>query len=87
MAEIYQPIAEEAQLYITQYGVNYNPEWPIRVNIDHILGDEENLSRLPAAIRDARNLPLLLETAVELAHWKAVVVPCIVVPQGYQGRV
>ena len=72
---------------MTQYGVNYNPEWLIRVNVDHILGDEENPSRLPAALRDARNLPLLLETAVELARRKAVVEPSIVVPQGYQGRV
>lgn len=72
---------------MTQYGVNYNPEWPIRVNVDHILGDGENVARLPAGIRDARNLPLLLETAVEMARRKAVVEPSIVVPQGYQGRV
>lgn len=65
----------------------YNLEWPIRVNIDHILGDEENLSRLPSEVRDARNLPLLLEMAEELAWRKAVVEPGIVVPQGYQGWV
>lgn len=81
------PLPKKPTYYMTQYGVNYNPEWPIRVNVDHILGDEENLSRLPAAIRDARNLPLLLETAVELARRKAVIEPSIVVPQGYQGRV
>lgn len=81
------PLPTKPSYYMTQYGVNYNPEWPIRVNVDHILGDEENLSRLPAEIRDARNLPLLLETAVELARRKAVVEPSIVVPQGYQGRV
>ena len=72
---------------MTQYGVNYNPEWPIRVNVEHILGDAENLSRIPPEIREAQNLPLLLETAVELARRKAVVEPSIVVPQGYQGRV
>ena len=43
------------------------PEWSIRVSVDHIL-DEENLSRIPAEIREAQNLPLLLETAVELAR-------------------
>ncbi len=42
----------------------YNPEWPIRV-IDHILGDEENFSRLPAEVRDARNLPLLVGNGSE----------------------
>ncbi len=81
------PLPQKPSYYMTQYGVNYNPEWPIRVNIDHILGDEENVSRLPASIRDAQNLPLLLETAVELARRKAVIEPSIVVPQGYQGRV
>lgn len=53
----------------------------------HSYIDEENLSRIPAEIREAQNLPLLLETAVELARRKAVVEPSIVVPQGYQGRV
>ena len=70
---------------MTKYGVNYNPEWFIRVNVDYILGDGENLSRLPEAVRDGQNLPLLLETAVELVRRKAVVEPGIVVPQGYQG--
>ncbi len=67
-------------------GVNFIPEWPIRVNVDHILGDEENLERIPAKIRKAKNLPLLLETAVELARRKAVIEPSIIVPQGYQNR-
>ena len=65
------PLPKKPSYYMTQYGVNYNPEWLIRVNVDHILGDEENPSRLPAALRDARNLPLLLETAVELARCRA----------------
>lgn len=80
------PLPQKPSYDMAQYGVNYNPEWPIRVNIDHILGDAENVSRLPAAIREAHNLPLLLETAVELARRKAVVEPGIVAPQGYQGR-
>ena len=81
------PLPKKPSYYMTQYGVNYNPEWPIRVNVEHILGDAENLSRIPPEIREAQNLPLLLETAVELARRKAVVEPSIVVPQGYQGRV
>lgn len=35
------PLPKKPSYYMTQYGVNYNPEWPIRVNIDHILGDAE----------------------------------------------
>ena len=42
---------------------------------------------MPAEVCGAKNLPLLLETAVELARRKAAVEPGIVVPQGYQGRV
>ena len=64
-----------------------NPEWSIRVNVEHILGDEENLNRIPTKIRKAKNLPLLLETAVKLARRKAVVEPGFVSTQGYMGRV
>ncbi len=45
------------------------------------------MGRIPYRIRRAKNLPLLLETAVELARRKAVIEPGIVVPQGYQGRI
>ena len=81
------PLPQKPSYDMTQYSVNYNPEWPIRVNTDHILGDAENFSRMPETTRSAKNLPLLLETAVELARRWAVVDPSIVVPQGYQGRV
>ncbi len=63
------PLPKKPSYDIAQYGVNYNPEWPIQVNIDHILGDEENLSRLTVSIRDAQNLPLLLETALLAASF------------------
>lgn len=81
------PLPYKPSYCMAQQGVNYNPDWSIRVNIDHILGDSENVERLPREIRAARNLPLLLETAVELARRRAVVDPSLVVPQGYQGRV
>ena len=68
-------------------GIHYFPDWPVRVNVDHILGDPANIERLPAEIREARNLPLLLETAVELARRQAAITPGIVVPQIYQQRV
>lgn len=51
------------------------------------MGDEENLNRIPAKIRKAKNLPLLLETAVELARRKAVIEPGLISAQGYMGRV
>ena len=51
------------------------------------MGDTENLERIPAKIRRAKNLPLLFETAVELGRRRAVVEPGLVVPQGYQGKI
>ena len=69
------------------HGIHYLSDHPIRVNIDHILGDPDNVDRLPKAIRNARNLPLLLETAVELARRQVTMSPSIVVPQIYQQRV
>lgn len=82
-----EPLPQKPTYHMAQSGVNYNPEWSIRVNVDHILGDPENLERIPAEIRSARNLPLLLETAVELARRRAAIEPSIVAPQGYQGKV
>ena len=82
-----EPLPERPIYPMAQQGLNFNPEWPIRVNVEHILGDEENLERLPAKIRKAKNLPLLLETAVELARRKVVVEPGLVTAQGYMGRV
>lgn len=81
-----EPLPEKPRFPTIQNGINFNPEWQIRVNVDHILGDAENLERIPAKIRKAKNLPLLLETAVELARRQAVVEPGLVVPQGYQNK-
>lgn len=80
------PLPNKPYFPAMKNGVNFIPEWPIRVNVDHILGDEENLERIPARIQKAKNLPLLLETAVKLARRKAVVEPSVIVPQGYQNR-
>ena len=65
----------------------YNPTWPIRVNARHMLQDENNLQRIPPAVRHSKYLTLLLETAVELARRQAAICPGIVVPQYYQRRI
>lgn len=57
----------------------FNPDLPIVVNADHILKKPENRERLPESIRNAWNLLLLFETAVELARRKARITPQIVV--------
>ena len=82
-----EPLPERPHYHAAQESTSFNPDWPVRVKVEHILGDEENMERIPYKIRRAKNLPLLLETAVELARRKAVIEPGIVVPQGYQGRV
>lgn len=82
-----QPLPQKPSYYMAQRGAGFNPDWPIRVKVEHILGDEENLERIPAKIRKAKNLPLLFETAVELGRRRAVVEPGLVVPQGYQGKI
>ena len=82
-----QPLPQMPSYQMAQNDAGFYPGWPIRVNVEHILGDEENRDRIPAKIRKAKNLPLLFETAVELGRRKAVVEPGIVVPQGYQGKI
>lgn len=81
------PLPEKPLYQMPLQGIHYFSDWPIRVNVEHILGDPANMERLPAEIRNNRNLPLLLETAVEMARRQATITPGIVVPQVYQQRV
>ena len=81
------PLPEKPLYRMPLQGIHYFPDWPVRVNVEHILGDPANIERLPMEIREARNLPLLLETAVELARRQAHITPGIVVPQVYQQSV
>ena len=55
---------------------------PIRSNIDHILGDEENLTRIPASLMGEGN-SLLLRRAFEGAAANYT----LAVPQFYGGRI
>ena len=41
-----EPLPERPVYHMAQQGLNFNPEWSIRVNVEHILGDEENLNRI-----------------------------------------
>ena len=42
-----EPLPKKPYFPMMQNGVNFNPEWPIRVNAEHILSDPENRERLP----------------------------------------
>ncbi|MBO5127251.1 MAG: DUF3825 domain-containing protein, partial [Clostridia bacterium] len=82
-----EPLPKKPIEILPLHGIHYLSNYPIRVNVDHILGDSANIERLPEAIQDAANLPLLLETAVELARRQVTVTPSLIVPQVYQQRV
>lgn len=63
---------------------------PIRSNIDHILGDEENLTRIPASLMGEDNSLLLrraFEGAVVEAARRAAASYTLAVPQFYGGRI
>lgn len=82
-----EPLPQKPTYDMAHCGAQYNQGWNIRVNVEHILSDEENLERIPLKIRRAKNLPLLLETGVEYARRKASVDYTMVVPQLYRNRV
>lgn len=82
-----EPLPQKPTYDMAHYSAQYNQGWNIRVNVEHILSDEENLERIPPKIRRAKNLPLLLETGVEYARRKASVDYTMVVPQLYRNRV
>lgn len=81
------PLPLRSAYTAVQHMTYFDPEWEIRVNTEHILQDEENVERLPESIRTAWNLPLLLETAVELARRRALVAWSLAAPQVFQSRV
>lgn len=82
-----EPLPKKPIDILPLHGIHYLPNYPTRVNVEHILGDSANIERLPESIQDATNLPLLLETAVELARRQVTVTPSLIVPQVYQQRV
>lgn len=66
--------------------VCFEPEWEVRINIEHIIGDVRNLQRIPGMLRDAWNLQVLLEAAVQDARNRAKLDGAIVIPQVFQGQ-
>ena len=81
------PLPERIAALVDSGHIRFDPKWPIRINARHILEDAENLLRIPEAIREAANLSLLLETAVELGRRQASVEPGIIAMQLFYGRV
>jgi len=82
-----EPLPNRPSYLTWDHTPGFYPEWEIRVNVSHILEDAENVARLPESLQGAWNLPLLLETAVELGRRMAAISPSLVVPQAFQGRI
>lgn len=36
-----QPLPQKPSFYVTQKCAGFNPDWPVRANVEHILGDAE----------------------------------------------
>ena len=68
----------------TAYG--FHPDWPLRLNLEHMLYSDENLNRLPASIRTMPALAQTLDACAEQSMKRARYTPGIVVPQWYGGR-
>lgn len=64
----------------------FHPDWPLRMNLEHMLYSDENLNRLPASIRTISALAQTLEACAEQSMKRARYTPDIAVPQWYGGR-
>ena len=88
-------VAVEHQRQVGRRGLDpselvFDYRLPIRSNIDHILGDEENLTRIPASLMGEGNSLLLrraFEGAVVEAARRAAANYTLAVPQFYGGRI
>lgn len=81
------PLPDRPATLVEGQNTHFDPAWPIRINARHILEDQDNILRIPDSLRKAKNLSLLLETAVELGRRRAMVEPGIVALQLFHGEV
>lgn len=66
----------------------YDTRLDLRVNIDHILEDEENKKRIPEQYRDSTNLPMMfMGLALEYAKVRIKENYKAAVPQYFNGRI
>ena len=81
------PLPRKPYANLQPTAVLYLANLPIRVNVEHIISDPDNMMRLPEWCRTFGNLSLLLETAVETTRRMAEIRPGIIVAQVYQGKI
>ena len=66
-------------------GFTFDPSKEIRINTEHMLADDDNIKRLPEFMRGVWNANLQLETAVEFARHRAVIMPHSVISSVHAG--
>ncbi len=64
----------------------FHPDWPIRLNLSHMILSEENLNRLPESIRSADSLPQTIAACADRSMKMARYTPSVIVPQWYDSR-
>lgn len=65
----------------------FDAKCKINVQFEHILSDEENITRLPETIRDAKNLQSILIGAIDTMKKRVLANYKIAVPQYYKGKI
>ncbi len=85
----FETLPERAQFFKNVDELIYDYRLEIRANLNHILGDEENIERLPASFRilEKRHLAQLLEGALQTAKKKVAANYRLAVPQYYKGSI
>ncbi len=65
----------------------FRPGWDVRMDMAHVLGEGDNLMRVPEPYRAANNLATHIEVAKASALKRAMICPSLVVPQYYGGKI
>lgn len=85
-----EELPQRIRFYDDPADLIYDYRYEIRVNISHILGDENNLERIPPALRGPENnfmLHRLFEGAVIEAERRTAANYMLAVPQYFNGRI
>lgn len=81
-------LPERAQYFDDFKDLIYDTRFDLRINIDHILDDENNKARIPEKYRDLSNLPMLFTSAaLEYAKVRIKENYKAAVPQYFNGKI
>lgn len=82
------PLPQRANYFDSVRDLLFDTRRELRINIDHILGDEENLKRVPEKYRDTSSLPIKIRAhAIEYAKIRIQENYKAAVPQYFKGKI